>query len=299
MVSARGGGGAVGAIIMVEVWAEAIVAAPAIARAAMAPAQKIRFGPRMTVRRLGALQWIGLLAGACVWAAVHIAGLAIDDAQCGVGGAWGISHDLWEGLATGTAAAGSAPIIWLKNDAPIQSKSVGNAIDIRFSPDKTGTVSSPNAYIRVQENGGKNGTSMQFATMAGGASSSSERMRITASGLVGIGTVIPGSTLEVDSKSSSLNGGAINGGSAVSGTMGGGSTGLVATGGDGDLSIDASGNGGDGLHAQGGESTSIPGTASFQRATISRETVRLAEASPRMLESMCSSFITVSWLGLR
>ena len=72
--------------------------------------------------------------------------------------------------------------------------------------------------------------------------------------------MIPGSTLEVDSKSSSLNGGAINGGSAVSGTMDGGSTGLVATGGDGDLSIDASGNGGDGLHAQGGDSTSIPGT---------------------------------------
>src|SRR3984957_6073810 len=86
--------------------------------------------------------------------------------------------------AAGTAAADSAPIIWLKNNAAIQKKSVGNAIDIRFSPDKTGTVAAPNAFIRVQENGGgKNGTSIQFGTMSAGASGGSERVRITASGL--------------------------------------------------------------------------------------------------------------------
>jgi hypothetical protein len=175
--------------------------------------------------------------------------------------------------AAGTAAADSAPIIWLKNNAAIQKKSVGNAIDIRFSPDKTGTVGAPNAFIRVQENGGnKNGTSMQFATMSAGASGGSERVRITASGLVGIGTASPASWLEVDSQSNALNGGAVNGGSAVSGTMGGGSTGLVATGGDGDLSIDASGDGGAGLVAQGGSSTSIPGTGVIAQGGFGAQT---------------------------
>lgn len=175
--------------------------------------------------------------------------------------------------AAGTAAADSAPIIWLKNNAAIQKKSVGNAIDIRFSPDKTGTVAAPNAFIRVQENGGgKNGTSIQFGTMSAGASGGSERVRITASGLVGIGTASPASWLEVDSKSNTLNGGAVNGGSAVSGTMGGGSTGLVATGGDGDLSIDASGNGGTGLVAQGGSSTSIPGTGLIAQGGFGEQT---------------------------
>ncbi len=175
--------------------------------------------------------------------------------------------------AAGTAAAGSAPIVWLKNNAPIQKHSVGNAIDIRFSPDKTGTVAAPNAFIRVQENGGnKNGTSIQFGTMPQGASGASERVRITANGLVGIGTASPGSWLEVDSQSNALNGGAVTGGSAVSGTMGGGSTGLVATGGDGDLSIDASGNGGAGLVANGGSSTSLPGTGVIAQGGFGQDT---------------------------
>jgi len=175
--------------------------------------------------------------------------------------------------AAGTAAADSAPIVWLKNNAAIQKKSVGNAIDIRFSPDKSGTVTAPNAFIRVQENGGgKNGTSMQFATMSAGASGGSERVRITASGLVGIGTASPASWLEVDSQSNTLNGGAVTGGSAVSGTMGGGSTGLVATGGDGDLSIDASRDGGDGLVAQGGSSTSVPGTGVIAQGGFGAQT---------------------------
>ena len=175
--------------------------------------------------------------------------------------------------AAGTAAAGSAPIIWLKNDAAIQKKSVGNAIDIRFSPDKTGTVAAPNAFIRVQENGGnKNGTSIQFGTMPQGASGASERVRITANGLFGIGTASPGSWLEVDSQSNSLNGGTVNGGNAANGSMGGGSTGLVANGGNGDLSIDASGNGGAGLVANGGSSTSLPGTGVIAQGGFGQDT---------------------------
>ena len=163
--------------------------------------------------------------------------------------------------AAASGLAKSAPIVWLKNTAAVAKGATGNAIDIRFSPDKTGTVASPNAFIRVQENGGgKNGTSIQFGTMSAGASGASERVRITASGLVGIGTAKPASWLEVDSQSNTLNGGAINGGNAADGSTQGGSIGLVVQGGNGDLTIDASGNGGDGLHARGGESTSIPGT---------------------------------------
>jgi trimeric autotransporter adhesin len=163
--------------------------------------------------------------------------------------------------AAGTAAAGSAPILWLKNNATIQKGSTGNAIDIRFSPDKSGAVGTPNAFIRVQENGGgKNGTSIQFGTMPVGASGASERVRITANGLVGIGTAHPVSYLEVDSQSNTLTGGTIVGGNAADGSTQGGSTGLVVQGGNGDLTIDASGNGGAGLIARGGESTSIPGT---------------------------------------
>jgi trimeric autotransporter adhesin len=175
--------------------------------------------------------------------------------------------------AAGTAAAASAPILWLKNNAAIQKKSTGNAIDIRFSPDKTGAVATPNAFIRVQENGGgRNGTSMQFGTMSAGASGGSERVRITASGLVGIGTSSPGSWLEVDSQSNTLNGATVNGGNAANGSMGSGATGLVANGGNGDLTIDASGNGGAGLVAQGGSSTSIPGTGIIAQGGFGAQT---------------------------
>ena len=94
--------------------------------------------------------------------------------------------------AIGSAAADSAPIIWLKNNAAVQAGSIGNSIDLRFSPDKTGTVAKPDAFIRAQETGsGHTSTSLQFGTLAQGGSTASERMRITASGLVGIGTVIP------------------------------------------------------------------------------------------------------------
>ena len=175
--------------------------------------------------------------------------------------------------ASGTAAAGSAPIIWLKNNAAIQKGVNGNAIDIRFSPDKTGNVGTPNAFIHVAENGGgHNGTSIQFGTMSEGGSGASARMKITASGLVGIGTLSPASWLEVDSQSNTLNGGAVNGGNAVNGSMGSGSTGLVATGGNGDLSIDASGDGGTGLVAQGGSSTSIPGTGVVAQGGFGQQT---------------------------
>jgi hypothetical protein len=59
----------------------------------------------MSLRLLGALQWIGLLLGAGVWAAQHAIGLGLTQAECGAGGSrWGISNDLWQGLAMGVAA---------------------------------------------------------------------------------------------------------------------------------------------------------------------------------------------------
>jgi hypothetical protein len=59
----------------------------------------------MTLRRLGILQWLGLLAGAGVWAAQHIVGFGITQAVCGAGGRhWGISNDVWQGALMGAAA---------------------------------------------------------------------------------------------------------------------------------------------------------------------------------------------------
>lgn len=64
----------------------------------------------MTLRRLGILQWVGLLLGAGVWAAQHIVGSGLTQADCGPGGAgWGISNDLWQ--ATLTAFAGGLVVL--------------------------------------------------------------------------------------------------------------------------------------------------------------------------------------------
>jgi len=164
--------------------------------------------------------------------------------------------------ATGSAAAASAPIIWLKNNAAAQTGSTGNAIDLRFSPDKTGTVAKPDAYIRAQETGsGHTSTSLQFGTLAQGASTAAERMRITASGLVGIGTVMPASSLEVDSQSISLTAISAVGASAASGSLKNGSDGLTSTGGTGDDTNHDTGQavGGDGVVATAGDADGFGG----------------------------------------
>ena len=60
----------------------------------------------MTLRRLSMLQWVGLLLGAGVWAAQHVVGFGITQAECGAGGrGWGISHDVWQAALMGAAAA--------------------------------------------------------------------------------------------------------------------------------------------------------------------------------------------------
>ncbi len=51
----------------------------------------------MSVRTLGALQWVALLLGALVWAAQHVIGFGITQAECGLGGKhWGLANDVWE-----------------------------------------------------------------------------------------------------------------------------------------------------------------------------------------------------------
>jgi hypothetical protein len=60
----------------------------------------------MSLRRLEILQWFGLLAGALVWAAQHVVGYGITEAECGAGGAhWGIHNDVWQGALMGAALA--------------------------------------------------------------------------------------------------------------------------------------------------------------------------------------------------
>jgi hypothetical protein len=59
----------------------------------------------MTLRRLEILQWTGLLLGALAFAAAHVVGYGITEAQCNAAGLrWGISNDTWEAIALGVTA---------------------------------------------------------------------------------------------------------------------------------------------------------------------------------------------------
>ena len=59
----------------------------------------------MTLRRLGMLQWVGLLGGGAVWWAQHLVGLGVTSAECNAGGAgWGIENDVWQGAILGVSA---------------------------------------------------------------------------------------------------------------------------------------------------------------------------------------------------
>jgi hypothetical protein len=58
----------------------------------------------MSLRRLEILQWFGLLAGALVWAAGHVVGYGITEAECNAAGLrWGIHNDVWQGALMGAA----------------------------------------------------------------------------------------------------------------------------------------------------------------------------------------------------
>lgn len=99
-------------------------------------------------------------------------------------------------------------VLWLRNNAGIQSGSTGNSVDIRFNADGGGIVTTPSAYIRASENGsGQYGTFMTFGTIAQGGSTAAERIRITSSGNVGIGTTAPDSLLTVNGSADKPGGG--------------------------------------------------------------------------------------------
>jgi hypothetical protein len=58
----------------------------------------------VTLRRLAVLQWVGLLLGALMWTAQHLAGLFVTEAACDSFGATRqISNDAWQ-LSLGAAA---------------------------------------------------------------------------------------------------------------------------------------------------------------------------------------------------
>ena len=58
----------------------------------------------MTLRRLEILQWTGLLLGGLTFAAVHVVGYGITEAECKPAGRnWGISNDVWLGAGLGAA----------------------------------------------------------------------------------------------------------------------------------------------------------------------------------------------------
>jgi hypothetical protein len=59
----------------------------------------------MTLRLLGILQWVGLIGGAAIWAAQHIVGYGITQAECSTGGAnWGIGNDVWQAVLMAASA---------------------------------------------------------------------------------------------------------------------------------------------------------------------------------------------------
>jgi hypothetical protein len=60
----------------------------------------------MSVRRLAVLQWLGLLAGAAVWASQFVVGFGVTQAECSPGGAsWGIGNDRWQAALMGASGA--------------------------------------------------------------------------------------------------------------------------------------------------------------------------------------------------
>ena len=58
----------------------------------------------MTLRRLAVLQWLGLVLGAVVWFAQHVAGYGVTEASCDSAG-FSIDNDLWQTIVTVAAAA--------------------------------------------------------------------------------------------------------------------------------------------------------------------------------------------------
>ena len=64
----------------------------------------------MSLRRLGIVQWIGVVVAPLAWTAQHVVGYGVGQARCSVAGMrWGIGFDTWQ-LAI-VAAAGLLVVI--------------------------------------------------------------------------------------------------------------------------------------------------------------------------------------------
>jgi hypothetical protein len=64
----------------------------------------------MSLRRLGIVQWIGVVVAPLAWTGQHVVGYGVGQARCSVAGMnWGVGFDTWQ-LAT-LAAAGLLVVI--------------------------------------------------------------------------------------------------------------------------------------------------------------------------------------------
>ncbi|MBV8481072.1 MAG: hypothetical protein JOY72_12310 [Actinobacteria bacterium] len=75
----------------------------------------------MSLRRLGMLQWVGLVAAPLTWAAQHVVGFGVTQAECGAGGMhWGIANTTWQlsmlsvGVLVVLGAEAAAAVVFLR-----------------------------------------------------------------------------------------------------------------------------------------------------------------------------------------
>lgn len=60
----------------------------------------------MRLRRLGIVQWVGVVVAPVAWTLQHVVGFGIAQARCSIGGEhWGISNTVWELSVLAVAAA--------------------------------------------------------------------------------------------------------------------------------------------------------------------------------------------------
>jgi hypothetical protein len=69
---------------------------PARRETLIAPSPDDRVG-RFTLRRLGIVQWIGVVIAPLAWTGQHVVGYGVGEARCNVAGVgWGIGYDTWQ-----------------------------------------------------------------------------------------------------------------------------------------------------------------------------------------------------------
>jgi hypothetical protein len=70
----------------------------------------------VTLRRLSALQWFGLLGGAAAWIVQFLGGFWVTQATCNTGTTWSIDNDAWQ---LGLLASGAALVVLAQAAAAI------------------------------------------------------------------------------------------------------------------------------------------------------------------------------------